>query len=174
MLYTEDLILRQWSEADIDPLARLNSDPRVMEYFLTPLSYEQSVEFYNRIQQEFTTHGFSLYAVELRQSGDFIGFVGLHNITFDVDFAPAVEIGWRLLPEFWGRGYATQAAIACLKYAADELSLKEIYSFTSILNKRSERVMQKIGMTFVKEFDHPSVSPNHPLHRHTLYHIVIR
>ena len=101
----------------------------------------------------------------------FIGYVGLHDITFDVDFAPAVEIGWRLIPEVWNQGYATEAASACLEYAKKTLGLKELYSFTSLPNKRSERVMQKTGMVKSKEFDHPLVSPDHPLCRHVLYKI---
>lgn len=140
---TQRLIFRSWQEEDISYLARLNSDDKVMEYFLKKLSYQQTIALYNQIQEEFTIYGFEAYSVEEKETGVFIGFVGLHNVTFEVDFAPAVEILWRLLPEFWGKGYATEAAIACLNYAKEELKLKEIVSFTSLLNKRSEHVMQK-------------------------------
>ena len=95
----------------------------------------------------------------------------MHGVTFDVDFAPAIEIGWRLIPEVWNKGYATEAALACLEYAKTVLKLKELYSFTSLPNKRSERVMQKIGMVKTKEFDHPLVESGHPLLRHVLYKI---
>lgn len=168
---TSRLILRSWKEEDIAEFARLNSDERVMGYFLKMLSYDETMDFYNRIQAEFEAYGFGLYAVEEKQSNAFIGYVGLHNVTFDVDFAPAVEIGWRLLPEFWNRGYATEAASACLNYAATRLHQNEICSFTSLLNKPSERVMQKIGMNRIKEFDHPLVEPTHRLCRHVLYTI---
>lgn len=168
---TQNLILRGCTEADIPEFARLNSDERVMEFFLKPLSYTETVEFYGQIQEEFQRCGFSVYAVEEKATHAFIGFVGLHRITFQADFAPAVEIGWRLLPEFWGKGYATEAAIACLDYAKKTLKLKEIYSFTSLPNKQSERVMQKIGMQRVKEFGHPLVEVSHPLYRHVLYRI---
>jgi RimJ/RimL family protein N-acetyltransferase len=168
---TQRLILRSWQEADIPHLARMNSDDRVMEYFLKTLSYEETIALYNQIQEEFKRYGFGAYAVEERETGAFIGFVGLHNVTFEVDFAPAVEILWRLLPEYWGKGYAAEAAKAYLKYAKDELKLKEIVSFTSLPNKRSEHVMQKIGMTRIKEFAHPLVEPNHPLYRHILYRV---
>lgn len=166
---TKRLILRTWQEEDIPHLARLNSDEKVMAYFLKKMSYQETVALYNQIQEEFVAYGFGVYAVEEKDSGVFIGFVGLHNVTFEVDFAPAVEILWRLLPEFWGKGYATEAAIACLNYVKDELKLKEIVSFTSLSNKRSENVMQKIDMTRIKEFDHPLVEPNHPLCRHILW-----
>lgn len=168
---TPRLILRSWQEGDIAEFARLNNDERVMEFFLKALSYDETMDFYNRIQAEFETYGFGLYAVEEKQSNAFIGYVGLHNVTFDVDFAPAVEIGWRLLSEFWNQGYATEAASACLNYAATELQQSDICSFTSLLNKPSERVMQKIGMNRIKEFDHPLVEPTHKLCRHVLYTI---
>lgn len=166
---TTRLILRDWQEEDIPHFARLNSDDKVMEYFLKKLSYQEMIDLYQMIQEEFMRYGFGAYAVEEKGSGVFIGFAGLHNVTFEADFTPAIEILWRLLPEFWGKGYATEAAIACLNYAKDELKLKEIVSFTSLPNKRSEHVMQKIGMTRIKEFDHPLVDPNHPLCRHILY-----
>lgn len=170
---TQRLIFRSWQEEDISHLARLNSDDKVMEYFLKKLSYQETIALYNQIQGEFTIYGFGAYAVEEKETGAFVGFVGLHNVTFEVDFAPAVEILWRLLPDFWGRGYATEAAIACLNYAKEELKLKEIVSFTSLLNNRSEHVMQKIGMTRIKEFSHPLVEPEHPLYKHILYKIVL-
>lgn len=168
---TSRLVLRDWKEEDLPVFARLNSDERVMEYFLNPLSHEETRSFYNRIREEFATCGFGLYAVERKEDGLFIGYVGLHRVSFDVDFAPAVEIGWRLLPEVWNRGYATEAALACLDYAKNQLQMKELCSFTSLSNKRSERVMQKIGMRRVKEFNHPLVDPAHPLYRHVLYKI---
>lgn len=142
-----------------------------MEYFLKKMSYEETNVLYNQIQEKLMASGFGTYAVEVKDTGAFIGFVGLHNVTFEVDFAPAIEILWRLLPEFWGKGYAAEAARACLNYAKNELKLKEIVSFTSLPNKRSEHVMQKIGMTRIQEFGHPLVEPNHPLYRHILYKI---
>lgn len=140
-----------------------------MEFFLNSLTREQSREFYNEIQTEFAECGFGAYAVERKAEGDFIGFVGLHRITFDVGFAPGVEIAWRLLPEVWGRGYAPEAAAACLDYAGNVLGLETVYAFTSRPNIRSQRVMQKIGMERIREFDHPLVPPQHPLLRHVLY-----
>lgn len=90
---TPRLILRSWKEEDIAEFACLNSDEQVMEYFLKTLSYNKKMAFYNRIQAEFDAYGFGLYAVEKQQNNAFIGYVGLHNVTLDVDFAPPVEIG---------------------------------------------------------------------------------
>lgn len=169
VIETSDLLLRHWHDRDIAPFAQLNSDERAMEYFLAPLSYQETVELYDRIQDEFSSHGFGVFAIEHRDSGAFVGCVGLHNVGFEADFTPAIEIMWRLLPQYWGNGYATQAARACLRYAKKELGFEKIVAFTTIANKRSERVMQKIGMTRVGEFDHPLVEANHPLCRHILY-----
>jgi len=149
----------------------MNSHPVVMKYFLKSLTEKESLEFYNRIQDEFMRCGYGLYAVEKKENGEFIGYTGFHNFAFNVDFAPGVEIGWRLKHEEWKRGYATEAAKACLIYAKEHLPFKSIWSFTSISNKSSERVMQKIGMTRVKEFPHPLIPDNHPLKEHVLYEI---
>lgn len=170
---TERLILRGWQKTDIFPFTEMNRDPRVMEYFLKVLTPEETLDFYCRITDEFATCGFGLYAVEDKSDHTFIGYVGFHHFTFDADFAPGVEIGWRLAPEAWEKGYATEAASACLEYARTNLELKEVYSFTSLPNRRSEKVMQRIGMERIKEFDHPGVSPGHPLLRHVLYRIVL-
>lgn len=103
-----------------------------------------------------------------------MGYTGLHQITFDVDFTPGIEIGWRLANEYWGHGYAPEAANACLEYTCQKLDIKELYSFTSLLNLRSERVMQKIGMIYMKEFDHPLIPAENPLLRHVVYHIGLK
>lgn len=168
---TPRLLLRDWKEEDEPVFARINADPRVMEFFLRPLTAEESSAFYRRIQDEFRECGFGLYAVERKEDHAFMGYTGLHRIAFDADFTPGIEIGWRLSHEYWGNGYAPEAAAACLEYARRHLNMKELYSFTSLPNRRSERVMQKIGMTRLKEFDHPQVSPGHPLRRHVLYRI---
>lgn len=166
---TERLILRDWKESDIPSFVQMNADERVMEFFLKALSEEESLDMLERIKTEITTSGFSFFAIERKEDHQFIGTVGLHTITFDVDFAPAVEIGWRLLPQYWGEGYAVEAANACFRFAKVNLDINEIVAFTSLPNLNSQRVMQKLEMELVKEFDHPSVSAGHPLLRHVLY-----
>ena len=175
MVYIETphLLLRDWEEEDILPFVRMNSDKEVMEFFLTTLTEEETMAFYCRIRKEFEEYGYGLYAVECKKTRNFLGYVGFHNIAFESDFTPGVEIGWRLCRDAWGKGYATEAASACLDYASDNLPFKTVYSFTAIPNKRSARVMQKIGMHFEKEFDHPLVEQGHWLCRHILYKIEI-
>ncbi len=145
----------------------------MMKYFLKPLTKMESLDFYHRIRNEFAQCGYGLYAIEKKEDGAFIGYTGFHAIPFDVNFAPGVEIGWRIRYEDWNKGYATEAAKACLLYAKEHLPLNIIWSFTSLSNKSSERVMQKIGMIKEKEFLHPAVPDNHPLKEHVLYKILL-
>lgn len=166
---TKNLVLREWLETDLPVFVQINSDEKVMEYFLKPLTRQETFDFYRRIQQEFASYGYGLYAVEVKETQTFIGYVGFHNVPQEMDFAPAVEIGWRLHPDFWGKGYATEAASACLDYARRKLKFREVYSFTSLPNERSQRVMQKIGMSRIREFGHPFVELSHPLYKHILY-----
>lgn len=175
MIYIETprLLLRSWKEEDIEPFAEINSNQHVMRFFPNPLTAEESLDFYNRIRDELTRSGYGLYAVERKEDGAFIGFTGFHNISFEADFTPGVEIGWRIRHEDWNKGYVTEAAKACLQYAAKHLPLKTIWSFTSIPNKASEKVMQKIGMEKVSNFLNPKVPDNHPLKEHVLYKIAL-
>ena len=169
---TDRMILRPWKAEDLPLFAKMNKDARVMRYFPSILTAEQTESFYNRIQSEFKRNGWGLYAVELKSNGTFIGYVGLHEIGFDSDFTPGVEIGWRLAADYHNQGLATEAAKEVLKLAKQN-GLQRLYSFTAKQNTPSERVMQKIGMTKVREFGHPNLSPNSPLRTHVLYQIDI-
>lgn len=170
-LETPRLILRDWSDDDLNDFARMNADKRVMEYFPHPLDETQTHAFYRRIRAEIDREGFGLWAIEKKTDGRFIGFTGFHAVGFEAFFTPALEIGWRLCHEAWGQGYAPEAASACLAYGQQHLPWPEIYSFTAVLNQRSQRVMQKIGMQKVTEFHHPLLPTNDPLSLHVLYRI---
>ena len=106
-LETERLVLRDWREEDSVVFSRMNRDPKVMEYFLKPLTDTESRDFYERIRREIDTFGWGLFAAEVKISGKFIGYIGLHHTNFETDFCPCIEIGWRLCENSWGRGYAT-------------------------------------------------------------------
>jgi len=171
-LRTERLKLRRWQERDRAPFAALNADPVVMEFFPTLLTRAESDAFVDRIEAAFEERGWGLWAVET-PDGTFAGYVGLWPAVFEADFTPAVEIGWRLAASCWGNGYAPEAACAALTFGFDELGLDEILSFTSVLNLKSQRVMQKIGMTTdpAEDFDHPNLLEGDRLRRHVLYRI---
>jgi RimJ/RimL family protein N-acetyltransferase len=172
-LQTERLRLRRWIDHDRAPFAELNADPIVMEFFPSTLSREESDAFVDRIEDHFDTHGFGLWAVELKNSCEFIGYVGLWPATFDAHFTPAIEVGWRIAERFWGSGLATEAASSVIDDGFDRLRLDEIVSFTSAVNVRSRRVMEKLAMTHEAgdDFDHPSIPSDDPLQRHVLYRL---
>lgn len=171
-LRTDRLLLRPWRESDRVPFAALNADPRVMEHFPKVSTREESDAFADRIVARMTAQGFGLWAVEVVGIADFIGFVGL-NPADAVLGRPELEVGWRLAAEHWGRGYATEGAIASLAHAFESLGQREIVSYTTTRNQRSRHVMEKIGMSRRPEddFDHPGVPPSWPGRRHVLYRI---
>ncbi len=174
MMYfeTERLVFRDWEDRDFEPFAVMNADPDVMRYFPAPLNMEQSQDFLRLIQAEIRDKGYGLWPVELKQGGVFIGYIGLHDSTFESSFTPCIEIGWRLLKEHWHLGFATEGARGVLDYAKRTLGFKEIYSFTTLNNHSSESVMQKIGMGKVGEFIHPRLPEGHELAPHVLYRIM--
>ena len=168
---TPRLLLRGWRESDLEPFAEMNADPQVMYYFPQPYSQKKTRHFFATIQQEFSDYGYGLYAVEEKATGLFMGYIGFHRAEFDVEFCPCIEIGWRLNKVSWNKGYATEGASACLEYGFNNLGFDKVYSFTAVVNLPSERVMQKIGMSLERHFEHPGVPENHPLRSHVLYAI---
>lgn len=171
-LETQRLIMRQWREADRAVFARLNADTHVMAYLPGVLNESESDELVDRIEALIAGRGWGLWALELKQNQKFIGFAGLHEPTYDLPFTPCVEIGWRLAKDHWGKGYATEAAGAALDYAFNVLSLNEVYSFTSVINKKSSAVMQRLNMLDTgQNFVHPMLSANDKLREHVLFKI---
>jgi ribosomal-protein-alanine N-acetyltransferase len=173
MIETARLRLRDWRDQDREPLYRITSDPHVMEYFPAPLSREESGTLIDRIEAHQLQHGFTFFAAELRHTAQFIGFIGMVYTPFEAPFTPCVEIGWRLAAESWGQGLATEGARAVLRFGFDELKLPEIVALTVPANRRSRRVMEKLGMTYdpTDDFEHPGLPPGHPLRPHVLYRV---
>jgi ribosomal-protein-alanine N-acetyltransferase len=137
------------------------------------MTFAQSAAEVARIRAHFTRHGYGPWAVEVAGGAPFIGFIGLWIPEFDAPFTPCVELGYRLAFEHWGKGYATEGARAVLAYGFDTLGLKEIVAMTATQNVRSQRVMEKLGMSRrpADDFDHPKVAAGHPLRRHVLYRL---
>lgn len=168
---TDRLTLRSWTDEDRRPFAEMNASPTVMRYFPEQLFEEESNAFVDRIIAEFEETGFGLYAVEIKETGEFIGYVGFHRFTFDAPFPNCWEIGWRIAEKFWHRGYATEAARACIDHAREKKLCPRLYSFTALPNVPSERVMQRLGMTNEGTFMHPALPDGHWLKEHKLYSI---
>ena len=189
-LRTRRLLLRRWRDADREPFAALNADPEVMAHFPRVLSRSESDALVDRIEAIFDTHGFGLWAVEplppppprscrdpappgcrIATRTGCVGFVGLIPVPFEADFTPAVEVGWRLARPAWGRGFATEAALASLRFGFEVAGLDEIVSFTVPSNAASQAVMRRVGMAQVGTFEHPHLVEGDPLRTHVLYRV---
>lgn len=170
LIQTARLNLRQWCDSDRAPFAQLNADPDVMRYFPNPYTRAESDAALDALFTAIEQRGHSFFAAERRDTNEFIGFIGIKYSPEGLPFAPCVDIGWRLLPNHWGKGFATEGAIATLAYGFEHIGLEEIVSMTPINNRESERVMQKIGL--VKQthtFLHPALPAEHELAEHVLY-----
>jgi len=170
-LSTERLILRRWQGRDLAPWAAMNADPEVREHLGEPLTREQSDASVARFLAEFDERGYGWWAVEIRATGGFAGFAGLDRVDDGLPFT-GVEIGWRLARAAWGKGYATEAALAVLAFGFGTLGLAEILAVTTAGNLRSQAVMRRIGMTRdpAGDFEDPT-APEGPLRPNVLYRI---
>ncbi|MEV8318566.1 GNAT family N-acetyltransferase [Streptomyces sp. NPDC059900] len=148
LIQTPRLLLRRWRETDVAPMTVINSDPRVMRWIGdgSVHSQEQTRDRIAMWEHEWETEGFGLFAVELRATGELAGFTGLSVPHYLPEVLPAVEIGWRFGPPFWGQGLATEAARAALGFGFAERGLERVVSIVQVGNNASERVMNKLGM----------------------------
>lgn len=171
LLETARLILRDWRASDKEAFALINADPEVMEFFPKCLTEDESANLLERIEKRFKKKGWGLFAVELKKNGELLGFVGLQEVSFLAHFTPCIEIGWRLKRSAWGYGYAFEAAQEVLRFAREKLELEKIYAFTSKLNTKSLRLMERLGMQRVPggDFKHPMLPKGDRLEAHTLY-----
>lgn len=170
---TPRLVLRRWTDADREPFAAINRDPKVMATLGPPLSRVQSDAFVDRIEACFDERGWGLWCVERTAEPGCIGYVGLSPVPDGLPFAPAVEIGWRLASAHWGLGYATEAARVVLADAFGPLGLDEVVSMTAVVNTRSRAVMERIGLVRDEtgDFEHPKVPVGDRLRPHVLYRL---
>ncbi len=170
-LQTDRLILRRWRDADRGAFAAMNADPRVMEFFPACLTRDQSDDLIDRIESQIDAHGFGFFAAELRATGELAGFIGLAVPELEAFFTPCVEIGWRLGAAYWNQGLATEGARGVLEFAFRTVGLTEVVSFTTRGNLRSRRVMEKLGMRYAGDFEHPRIPEGHVLRPHVLYRV---
>jgi RimJ/RimL family protein N-acetyltransferase len=170
LLETERLLLRRWRDSDRGPFAALNGDPETLVYFPATLTRTESDALVDRIEARFERDGYGLWALEVKEAGQFIGYAGLAPMPEGVPGAGGTEIGWRLARSAWHHGYATEAARAALDVAFDQAARPEIWSITAILNTPSQAVMRRIGLTEAARFDHPRIASGHPLQPHVAYH----
>jgi len=174
-LETERLIIRPWQDEDRDPFSRLNADREVMKYFPSTLTRERSDALIDSARERIGDDGFCFSPIEEKATGRFLGFAGLSRPRYatPLPFDPCVEIGWRPARFAWGQGFATEAARAWLRIGFETLGLDEIVSFTTVVNQRSRRVMERLGMRRnpADDFLHPALEPGDPLRPHVLYRL---
>jgi RimJ/RimL family protein N-acetyltransferase len=141
----------------------------IRKYLGPLLTFEQASAWLLSFQDDLARYGFGFWAVEVRASGEFIGFTGLDTLDEEMPFT-GIELGWRLARPACGHGYATEAALAALQYGFDVIGLPEIMAVTVAVNLRSRAVMERIGMTSdpAEDFDDPDVDES-PLRRHMVY-----
>jgi RimJ/RimL family protein N-acetyltransferase len=172
-LSTLRLILREWRDSDLAPYAALNADPEVRKHFAALLTTAESNDEAARIRQHFADHGFGFFAVGVPSVSDFIGFNGIACGSFDLPGRGTDwhEIGWRYARAHWGHGYAIEGAQAVVDHAFRELHLAEVIAITTPANRRSRKVMERLGMTHdpADDFDHPNLPEGHPARPHVLY-----
>lgn len=169
---TPRLLLRQWRETDREPFAALNADPIVMAHFPAPLTHAESDALADRCERLIAEHGWGAWATEIKATGEFIGFVGLHISSPDLPVSPCIEIMWRLARAHWHQGLATEAARGALRIGFEVLRLPEIVSFTAVSNSRSRAVMERLGMQMdANTFEHPRVPVGHALRTHVSYRL---
>lgn len=168
---SERLGFRNWHDADLSKMALINADVEVMEYFQNTQSLEQTQDFMTRMNNQFIDNGYCYFAVDRLETKEFIGFIGVSHQSYEADFTPCIDIGWRLDKKYWGNGFATEGAKRVLSYAFDELKLDKILSIAPVVNLASESVMKKIGMQKVKTFEHALLKNNKRLKECVLYEI---
>jgi RimJ/RimL family protein N-acetyltransferase len=171
MITTPRLILRPWRDSDLVPFAEQNADPHTMRFFLKTLTRAESDAYAARHIRLMIERDMGKWAVEAPAVAPFIGAVGLQPVSYDAVFTPAIEVAWRLHRDYWGRGYATEAARAAIQDGFDRLHLTDIVAVTALPNQPSQRVMERLGMTRDIAFNHPRVPEGHPLRRHVLYRL---
>jgi RimJ/RimL family protein N-acetyltransferase len=171
VIETERLILRPWRDADRPPFIAMSADPAVMETLGGVLSAAEAEDYIDRGAARLATFGFCRWALERREDGAFIGAVGLAPIHQSLPLPAGFEMGWRLVRDAWGRGYATEAAKAAIADGFERRGLTEVFAFTSLPNLRSQAVMARLGMqrAATLDFDHPALAADHPMRRHLVW-----
>ncbi len=167
---SERLGFRAYTPDDIDPIAAINSDKSVMEFFEKPMTAEDTLDFIRRQEEQLRLNGYCFFVTELIESQMVLGSIGLGYRDYPSPMRPFVDVGWRLKKSEWGKGYATEGAKACLAFGF-AMGIPEIFAITPVINKPSERVMQKCGMQPFGQFDYPFLPSDHRLNPHLIYHI---
>jgi RimJ/RimL family protein N-acetyltransferase len=168
---SERLGFRPWRENDVETLSAINAEAAVMEFFPSIITKEKTAEFITRMQDQYIKNGYCYFAIDILENGEFIGFIGLSEQTYEAEFTPCIDIGWRIKSSQWNKGFATEGARKCLDYAANVLGIESIYSIAPKINYKSQHIMAKIGMHKLCEFSHPYLKEDKRLKTCVLFKI---
>ncbi|MEM9385555.1 MAG: GNAT family N-acetyltransferase [Pseudomonadota bacterium] len=172
VLRTPRLLMRQWREEDRAVVIAMGENQQVMAHYPSTLTPEQSRAVWQRLFDGIAARGWGLWATERVDTGELVGFVGITPPRHRTPYDPCIEIGWRLLPAHWGQGFATEAAQGALRFGFEELALEEILAWTTLGNKRSQAVMERLGMARDRQtFEHPAIPAGSPLREHCVYRL---
>lgn len=153
---TERLILRELVAEDETAMFELDSDPEVHRYVgNSPVeSIEQIQDIIEFIQKQYEENGVGRWAVIEKSSNKFIGWAGLKLFKNEMNkHSNFYELGYRFIKSYWGKGYATEAAKASVKYGIEQLGVKEIFAMTDVENVNSKKVLEKAGFKYIETFD---------------------
>ncbi len=168
---SERLGFRNYHLEDLEAMHHVSGDQDVMEHFPAVSTKEQTLEFIQRMIKHYEKYQFCYFAVDRLDTMEMIGFIGLCTQDYLESIGKFVDVGWRLNKTSWGNGFATEGAKACLKFAFDELKLETVYAVATASNTKSFKVMKKIGMVPVLEFEHPKLKDYPRLVNCILYRI---
>ncbi|HKG02522.1 MAG TPA: GNAT family N-acetyltransferase [Conexibacter sp.] len=157
-LHTGRLLLRRWRDEDDAPMTAINRDPEVTRYLNRPVTEVALAAFLPMFVEHWKQHGFGPFALESRQADDagaLIGFAGVAYPAYLPALAERPEIGWRLARSAWGRGLATEAALAARDHAFETLGFPELIAIVHPDNARSQAVARKLGMRVERQVHNP-------------------
>lgn len=159
-IFTERLMLRKLTNEDVDNIFLLDSNPEVMKYVGVPPTTEkgESARMLENIINQYQNNGTGRLAVIEKETSQFIGWSGIKLLTEEVNgFKNVYELGYRFLPEFWGKGYATESALASLDLGFNQLNADKIYAYADVGNESSNHILTKLGFenkgTFLDKVD---------------------
>jgi len=173
VIETARLILRGWRAEDVAAHNAMCNDPGFMRFLGAPLPIAESQAAAGRQRVHAETYGSCFWAVELRETGAFVGYCGIKPGPADTPIAGLPEIGWGIAPAYWRRGLAQEAAAACIAWAWTARDWPTVHAITVSDNIASWSLMERLGMIRVEggDFDHPALAPGDPLRRHIHYRI---
>jgi len=153
---TERLILREILPTDVEGMYQLDADPEVQKYLGNKpvTSREQTVDIINFIRQQYIDNGIGRWAIIDKKSNEFLGWTGLKLVTDETNHNKNYyDLGYRLIKKYWGKGIATESALASLEYAFDKLDAKEVYAMADCENNGSNKILKKVGLHFIETFN---------------------